>query len=178
MPSVYFFATASDLLPALLRLEKVRDVKYFSAGIFRDPAPDAYSSGAELPGLGLSTADVSGFGNRYLILENGAMPIPREIARKDGAWYAIDQLLNPDSMILSAGGKYGVNILIRGEFGTTGLTSASKSLLNAARRAVAKDFKRVRGTWVGAEAHQLLEAGWRLTASAAGSPNCDLQLED
>lgn len=106
------------------------------------------------------------------------MPIPREIARQDGTWYAIDQLLNPDSLIFCAGGTYGANILIRGDFGTTGLTSASKSLLNAARRSLARDFKRVRSAWVGAEAHQLLESGWRLTASAAGSPEYDLRPED
>jgi len=179
MSTVRFFATSSDLLRALLRLEKVRDVHYFRAGIFETNEPTAFASAADIPNLGISENGAFGLGPRYLLSEGKAQPLPRQIHRQDGnLWYAFDQLVNPDSAVLSIGGTFGAKALIRSEITATGLTAPSKSLVDAARRAVSKDFTRVRAFWVGPEALKLLSCGWRLTTNAAGSPEYDLTLQD
>ena len=139
----------------------------------------SFTRSSNLPNLGRSQTGAFGSGPRYLLLENEAKPNLRAIRRNDSSdWWAIDQLLNPGSVVLTIGGSFGDRVLIRSEISTTGLSSGSTSLLNAAKRAVAKDFSRVRAFWVGPEALGLLSRGWRLTTNVAAPPEYDLRATD
>ena len=56
-------------LVALLRLEKVRKLRYFEAGVFDRSEPISFACASNLPNLGKAQTGAFGSGPRYLLLE-------------------------------------------------------------------------------------------------------------
>ncbi|MEZ6037407.1 MAG: hypothetical protein R3F29_08000 [Planctomycetota bacterium] len=94
--------------------------------------------------------------------------------RSGGIKFAIDQLLNPDSVVCCFGGVHVEGVMISGEASTIGTSDASRAMFKLLARHLTKGFKRIGSYWVGGEAGQLLDRGWRLTSSVTSSEDYDL----
>ena len=172
----YFFATADDLLPIFSGVEGKRHVVYTLMGLFESPPVAAFTRAEELPTLqqppaGRSTVCCSA----YLVTPAEVVVRVREVPqRAGGIRYAVDQLVNPDSMEINQGGRPEPGILLAGRISTCTSTTASTALFRAYANAIARTFTRIHGLWVGPAARELLVAGCRLTQSADSPTEYDL----
>ena len=172
----YFFATAGDLLPVFSRAEARREVIYTLMGLFESRPGMAFSRGEELPTLRLVTEGRATIHcAAYLVTPAGVAVNVREVPqRAGGVRYAVDQLANPDSVVINHGGRPESGVLLAGQVGTCTGTDVSAALFRAYANAIARTFTRVKAFWVGPEARELLAAGCRLTQSADSPPEYDL----
>jgi len=172
------FATKQDLLPALLAAEEKQPAKYVLAEPNSTGTTQEYLTAASLPSLG--TADQpDGIGcRRYLVTEPHRSVQPRRIVSNDGSvWYAIDQMINPDTIEVAPGGTWQDDTLISGRIETLSDTACGQRLLRVFRAAIRKRFVRIHAYWVGREACSLLDRGLRLTASVRSPREYDLRKE-
>lgn len=91
-----------------------------------------------------------------------------------GNLFAVDQLLNPKTISMRAGGVHGEGILIAGNVGTTSKHPESLKLYRRFASAIRKSFTKVNAFRVGSDAKRLLHAGWRLTTSIQSPTLYDL----
>ncbi len=114
----------------------------------------------------------------YLVTPATATVQVREVPQRSGGTrYAVDQLINPDSITLSHGGFFASGVLLSGCAGTASDTAFAKQVYRVFAAAVAKQFTRTRFYYIGAEAKTLFEQGCRLTACADSPPEYDLTQE-
>ncbi len=172
----YFFATAADLVPVFSRVEARWSLVYTPAGLWESRGVRAWSRGEELPSLrqpapGRSTVQCP----VYLVTPAEVAVQVREVTQvAGGKRYAVDQLVNPDSVTMCHGGSPAPGVLLAGRVGTCGGTATSEKLFQAFANALGKAFIKVKAFWVGPEARELLAAGCRLTQSADSPPEYDL----
>lgn len=172
----YYVATADDLLPIFSRVEAKREVVYTRMGLFESWPIEAFTRGEELPSLrqppaGRSTTCCTA----YLVTPAGVVVRVREVPqRPGGVRYAVDQLVNPDSMEINHGGRPEPGVLLAGRVATCTDTEESAALFRAYANAIARTFIRIQAFWVGPEACELLAGGCRLTQSADSPPEYDL----
>ena len=105
--------------------------------------------------------------------------------RRGGIRYAIDNELNPESVFIWPGGGFDGRAkwpgggfegraVIAGQIGTGMINPISMELMNLFTREIRKQFKRIKSFFVGPEAEQLLDAGYRLTHGVGTARECDL----
>ena len=98
--AVYIFATKSDLLLGLQELETARNLKYVLAGLFDEPSYETLHSANEIVEFGISPTGESNLDPCYLVMDTDRDLSSREVTQKRGGHkFAIDQLLNPDSIV-------------------------------------------------------------------------------
>lgn len=173
-----FYATANDLLPALDHIESKLELAYTLTGFFDESTQTTYANGAALPTLVQSLNVGSAIaGPGYLVTERSWLIGSREVQQNDGSKkYAVDQLLNPDSIVFQHGGFYSAGILLPGRIATVSDTPAAMKIQRAFSATLTKSFTRVKAYWVGPEALAMLQAGARLTVGAESSSEFDLKL--
>ncbi|HLW65304.1 MAG TPA: hypothetical protein VKS79_08295 [Gemmataceae bacterium] len=175
----HFFATADDLIPVFERAEKKQPLVYTLAGLFDSTELIHANSGADLPSLHQPAPHEGAIGCPHYVV------VPRELSvqirevpqRAGGIKYAVDQLINPDSIIVSHGGLREPNALLSGNVGTCTGSKISVSLYRSFSYAIGKQFVRVRSFWVGPEAYRLFMNGWRLTTDVDRPREYDLAEE-
>jgi hypothetical protein len=91
--------------------------------------------------------------------------------------YAIDQLANPDSIIIQPGGLYPPDVLLHGRVGTASSARFAAQLQRAFAFSLAELFQRIRAFYVGPEAQELWRRGYRLTPSVQSPHEYDLAVE-
>jgi hypothetical protein len=96
--------------------------------------------------------------------------------RSGGTNYHIDQLTNPDSIILTPGGLWTEEIVLHGQLATASLSEPSKRLMERFKHQFEKQFVRVKAYHVGPKALALLQAGKRLTIAEQSPRDFDLTL--
>jgi len=112
----------------------------------------------------------------YLITEVQRPIETRPFTRRDGSViYAVDQLHNPNSVFLTAGGTWGERIIIAGRIASLSDYPASKELMGLYKSAVERQFMRMDSYWVGPLALTDFRNGRRLTTSITNSPEFDLR---
>ena len=173
----HFFATANDLLPIFASVESKRPLRYTRSEHVTESMVRSFESGAHLPTLRApskySSASTS---PAYLVMAADNEVVLRELAPSEGrVRWSIDQLANPDSTMLWHGGMYGKSILLYGRVATTSKTRVALSLQRAFESAIKKQFVRVKAFYVGAQAEELLDRGFRLTISAESPNDYDLK---
>src|SRR5437762_10434006 len=110
-----FFATRDDLLPVLQEVELHHALKYLECGLFGDAERPVFHSSLELENLGTAVAGDSNREPTFLVLRSEASLKVREVLQRRGALkYAVDQLNNPESIVLKPGGRYGDSVIIAG----------------------------------------------------------------
>lgn len=175
--SVYFFATASDLLPILEIVEQKGALHFFLAGLLGQAEPPVFSPARAIPDLAVAKKPDMNHIDRYLILPAttpiSVRPVPQ---RAGGVRYAVDQMINPASVELNPGGVFETIAVISGRFATASDAPESVSLLEQFRKAVKKHFVRHNAYWVGPSAEKLARAGYRLTAAVGSAKIYDLRL--
>lgn len=173
-----FYATANDLLPVFEYIESKLQVAYTLTGLFADDVQTTYANGSNLPTLtkfldvGSAVATPG-----YLVTEQSSPIRTREVQQNDGSRkYAVDQLLNPDSIVFQHGGLYSAEILLPGRIAKVLDTPATMKIQRVFSTILGESFTRVKAYWVGQEALVLLQQGARLTASAGSPHEFDLKL--
>src|ERR1700756_2597172 len=120
MSQISFFATKEDLLPVLIDIEERRPVKYAPVGTVPKSGPETWRTGTDLPHIGEATADQAINCDPFLVLDEAAGVRVRLITTIDGRkTYEVDQLFNPDTIMLFPGGEWRKgDAIIAGKFAT------------------------------------------------------------
>ncbi len=174
---IMFYATAADLGPLLSSLEIERNLQYTLAGLFETSTPQTYLSYVDIPDFGIARHPTSIANSEYLVSPRGATLCIRDVPqRRGGVYYAIDQLLNEDTIVFGPGGRHGNNILLYGRIGTVYDSSMSKGLYNFFTRPFRENFKRTDEFLLGPEALDFARRGGRLALSASTPTEHDLKV--
>ncbi len=171
-----FFATADDLIPVFERVEAKHRLVYTLCGLFPSEERSSVSSGAAIPTLRSPAPHPSAIAcPQYLVTAVGQRIIFRDSPQKSGGVrYAVDQLANPDSIIVQPGGLYPPEVLLNGRVGSASSTPFAAQLHRAFTSAIGKLFKHVRAFYVGTQAYELWQRGYRLTAAVQSPREYDL----
>lgn len=176
--SIFFFATKADLEPLFSAVETERPLKYVKAGMFDTPAPMTVLSALEIPNLAIAPVGEYIIGPCWLVLDPFSDVEVRAIPQqRGGIRYAIDQLINPQSVTIRPGGVFENSAVISGEVATCTNEPFSLDLMKLFARHIRRRFTRVRGNWVGKDAERLWNAGYRLTTSVKRPKEYDLARE-
>lgn len=173
----FFFATAEDLLPVLLSVEAKLAVVYTPFGHVYEPKVDHYCTARDLPTLFARQPCESAVGGpKYVVTEVGAAFVLRPLPRHEGKdRWSVDQLANPDSIVLLHGGLFKEDVLLSGEIRTAYKTTVAQRLQRAFDAAIRRYFVKIRAFYVGPAAEALLDSGCRLTAAEQRPPEYDLR---
>ena len=171
-----FFATKADLESLLRTVESERQLQFVETGLFDSPKLEPMHSLVGAPKLGnLSTGDHN-HGPCYLVacreISIEVRPVPQ---RRGGIKYAVDQQANPKTIAFRPSGAFGENCLIDGQAGTVSDDSSSLELFQLFSKELRRQFTKVSEFYVGKEAGELLDKGWRLTANAKSPTLYDLK---
>ena len=172
----YFFATADDLLPVLLDVERRHKIKYTPSGHFPGPDVASFASASELPTLFLPAQRESAVACPHYLVTRLEVPVNvRKISRSDGTTvWAVDQLENGASTSLWHGGRFGDDVLLSGKVVTVHRDPVAVKLQRAFDTAIRKHFTKIGAYRVGKQAETLLDAGVRLTDAKQSPRNYDL----
>jgi hypothetical protein len=175
---IMFFATTPDIISVLSALETAEPLQYTRAGLFNTNRHQNYLSYVDIPDFGRTTHP-NAVGNPMYLLSSRTLKIKlRDVLQKSGGvLFAIDQLENPDSIILRPGGWYGNDVILYGMIGTVSQSAESKALYALAAKVFRKHFTKQQEFLVGPEAREAWNAGVRLTIGAASPLEFDLKRE-
>jgi hypothetical protein len=171
-----FYATARDLGGVLSSLEAQEGLQYTLAGSFDTKELKTYLSYRDIPDLGQAFHRSAVANRQYLVSLKGTVLRIRDVPQNSGGVrFAVDLLLNEDSIVFSPGGRYRDDVMLYGMIGTLSPPSvASKNLYTFVAKAFRKNFKKVMEYFVGPEALDLMAGGVRLTLDATTPPEFDL----
>lgn len=176
--SLQFFCTRQDLLAVLCAVEVGVQLQYVRIGLFENKEANAFLSASKIEDLGISRYGGNAKDAAYLVMRSDVMSTLREVPQKaGGALYALDQLMNPDSVVLRPGGLFADQTLIGGQVGTASGSEESVALYETLGRGLRSACKKVRSYWVGPEARVLWKKGFRLTSGADAPRSMDLSEE-
>ena len=172
----HFFATADDLLPVFDLVDRKHRLAYSLMGLHESADLSTVTKGADIPTLREVMDDPNAIAcPAYLVTLEGAAVHVRDVLQQSGGIrYAVDQLVNPNSVTFSHGGFFSPDILLYGRVGTVSDSAVAKKLFRAFSSAIAKVFVRVKAFWVGPQAYELLRQGCRLTMGANSPKEYDL----
>lgn len=171
---ITFYAEQQDLRQLITAFEATTQCHYYEAGAFETSRIPTYTSLLDIPTLGTARTGDWNHATRLLLLPIGATLATRTVPqRAGGVRYFIDQLVNPQSMLLTLGGTFQPGVLIASGASTLATDAASLALYGSWAKLV-KKFKRVAYAYVGHQAHAHLQGGWRLVTSIASPPDSNL----
>jgi hypothetical protein len=146
------------------------------AGLFDSPNVEPQESLLGNPNLGSMTVGDANHEADYLVFTRGisieVRPVPQ---RRGGIKYAVDQLANPKTIAFRPGGAFGQACLIAGQVGTASDDPNSLELFQLFSKQTRHQFAKIKSSFVGKEAGELLDKGWRLTANAKSPTLYDLK---
>jgi hypothetical protein len=178
MNGIRWFAAGNDLLLVLDDLERRRAVRYALAGSFSSETIQQWTTGRQLPSLGKADGEQAALCSAFLITDVNMPIVGRRILQFDGrSRFAVDQLANPDSVVLTPAGEWRGEMLLAGGLGTAHKTAISKALMRLVSTSVKKHFTKARGYWLGPQALHQLRAGERLTIAEQSPREFDLTLD-
>lgn len=173
-----FFATKSDLESLLRSLEAERRFQFVLTGIFDSPDFEPMASLFNTLDLGKRGIVVANSNQlpAYLVAPRETTIQTRPIPQCGGeSKYAIDQLANPTTIVFRPGGYCGQQCLIAGQVGTVSDHPSSIKLFHAFAKHIRHQFAKIKSFYVGKEAEELLDKGWRLTHNAKSPVLYDLK---
>ena len=173
---ITFYADSIDLSFLCKTVEERHDIKYYQAGRFVTDEIPYYKSLLELPDLGVSKGFTSVLVDYFLILPVNTQLNVREVAQHSGGVnYFIDQLHNPNSLIIRTGGFWEKKAVIPSAVGTLSTSESIMDIFREFAKQVRK-FKRVQSIAVGPNAYNYLLQGFRLTDDIRSPDEHDLRL--
>lgn len=171
---IHFFSTEEDITSLLAEVEHAGELFYHPMLVTnRGDAPPPIAGGLNIPGLGTADRDTSIACLSYLVSCGGGAIHVRSIA---GGGYVIDQLVNPETIVLTPGGRWGTQTLLAGRIATVSGTPDAQRLMQRVSKVIRKRFKKIKAFYVGPCALEFLQHGGRLTMSASSPREFDLQL--
>ncbi len=173
-----FFATADDLRSVLRSVEASHRLQYVQCGLFEERDQPIFHGFSSLPALGVAKAGDSNLEPTFLVFPDGAKLEVRAVPqRRGGIKYAVDQMVNPGTVVIRPGGKYLDSALIAGMVGTVHHDKQAETLIRAFSASLKRDFTTVKSYVVGSEARKMLASGVRLTKSLHASREFDLSVK-
>ena len=119
MKHIRFFGDKEDLISMLQLFESKKPVKYVRMGHFSKSGIEVYKSGEEIPNLGKATADSSIACESYLVCDPMTVVNLRSLHSIGNLErVCLDQLVNPDTVSFTPGGKWSENIILHGRVAT------------------------------------------------------------
>lgn len=177
MSDIHFFALTNDIFPLLQALEAQMLITYTTVKFDALPKQQ-WLTAEDLPDLGLSNSSQSVAATKYLITERHTLIKERPVRQNSGElWYAIDQVLNPESVTLIPGGIWKNRIIIGGRFARTSSAAVPRGLMELARKYMKQYFIQHDQVWIGPEALSCLRNGYRLTFSEGSPSEYDIHLK-
>ena len=171
-----FFATKADLELLLRAIESEQSLQFMTTGLFESSKVEPMQSLVSAPGLGHLFAGDHNQGACYLVASRETSievrPVPQ---RRGGIKYAVDQQANPKTIAFRPSGAFGENCLIDGQVGTIADDPDSLELFQLFSKEIRRQFTKIKGFYVGKEAGELMDKGWRLTANAKSPALYDLK---
>lgn len=175
MKQILFFATKNDLIPAIEAVEAASQLKYVRSGNSFSPNPNVIPSGIEISNIGQADAGTASGCASYLVFKRDAsINVRRIISGGRVARFALDQLLNPDSVVFTPAGVWNNDVLLHGRVATMSGTPPAQELMRLFYKVLRKQFTKVQAFYVGPEALTWLQAGRRLTISDQSPREFDL----
>jgi hypothetical protein len=170
-----FFATAADMSKVLLTVGADHALQYARCGLFDSPECPVFDELLSLPNFGVAQVGDSNFEPTFLVLPKGTRVNVRTIPqRRGGTKYAVDQLINPGTVVVRPGGKYRDVAVIAGMVSTVHHDGTAERLMKAFSTSLKREFARVKSYTVGPEARSLYDLGLRLTRSVQTPQEFDL----
>lgn len=170
------FATKADLESLLRTLESKRQLQFVATGLLDSPRVEPMESVLAVRDLGRMDVGDANQSACYLVASREIFievrPVPQQ---RGGVKYAVDQLANPTTIAFRPGGSFGERCLIAGQVGTASDNPSSHELFQVFSKEVRHQFAKVKSFYVGKEAGELLDKGWRLTANAKSPTLYDLK---
>lgn len=151
-----FFATKADLLEISQNVEQVSQIKYLKQNSKETEDVRILSSLKDYENLGINSSGEKS-AETFLVVEKAEPYYIREVQlNKGGMRYFLDQVLNPNSILLRPGGLYKDDFLICGEIGTMGNSIESKKIYNIFLKAIKQQScANKEGLFVGQDAMKL-----------------------
>jgi hypothetical protein len=179
MKNIHFFAIKEDLLELIEHFDSGGPLKYALSGNF--PKHEVkngicvFDAGVRIPDLGTASTDSSASCERFLVCGRETPINLRQLKGGDGVErVCVDQLTNPDSIILLPGGIWNEEVVIQGHAGTASDSQNSQVLMKRFLLAIKKTFTKKKAFYVGPKALALLRGGKRLTSSVQSPVEYDL----
>jgi hypothetical protein len=130
----------------------------------------------EIPDLGTAIHPTAAAHPTYLVSLDGEGIDIRDVRqRAGGVRFAIDQLVNENTVALRPGGRYGNDVLLAGQIGTASTSPQSRALFKIFTNLVRQRFSKVNAFYLGSEALNALKARARLTIAVQSPPEFDLR---
>jgi hypothetical protein len=193
----YFYATKDDLLAVTGRVESAMPIKYVRFGQTTKLPPESFKSAGQIPNIGVANHSSSVGCEKFLVCDYETIIRPEKLkvltnedvtrsimANKEPLTalvgldrFAVNQLLNPDTICFTPGGLWKGETLLHGSVDTASRSEGSWALMRRFRTEIRRTFVRVRAFYVGPQALMLLKSGRRLTISVQSPPDFDLKME-
>lgn len=176
LTALYFFSTKEDVAPLFEVVEKTYQLRYTLMAFSETPDLIWFDSALLIPDLGVAQRGATAREASYLVMSREAKVTVRAIPQKVGPpRYAVDQLKNPDSVVLTPGGLFDDTCLIGGEISTASNSTESRMLMDCFHRIFRKHFKKQKNYFVGSDARRLYDQGRRLTTDVRSPREYDLR---
>ncbi|WP_347053511.1 hypothetical protein [Flavobacterium olei] len=171
-----FFGEKADFHDILKEVESKKKLKYFQTGLFDDTNIVKYNSLLDYKNLGNASFGSQGLNDCFLIVSsNKELKIRSVPQRKGGVKYAVDQLINEESVIIEPGGIFKNDIFVAGRIGTVKDDAFSKEIYNMFFSLIKKRFIKVGNCYVGELAKEKLDSGWRFVLNDGSPKEYDLK---
>lgn len=171
-----FYATPTDLVDLLSAVERAVPLSYARKGAYSAQTPERFSTSADIPALGVATSDagIGSFG--YLMMSVEQVCVAHCVKQVDGSdLYFVDESHNAETVTLVPAGIRGQSMLLMGRVATNSRSDWPRKVMNRFKSQCKKQFRAIRGIWVGPEAERRMQTGWRLTMSKVSPPEYDLR---
>lgn len=174
---ILFFATATDIEPIVKPIETSFSIKYYEIGLFDSISKGSYRSVSEISNFGFPKVGDWNRDLRLMAIPQAISLVIRKVPQKNGGIkYAVDTLENQTSICFQFGGIYKDGILLGGSCGTSFLNDFSLQVFKDFSTRMIKSFKKIGTFYVGKEAEEKLEKGWRLVTNEKSPKEYDLVL--
>lgn len=174
--SIAFFAAGEDLKGVAAAIEAERRLQYVLTGLFDTRELLTADSVEDIESFGIAQKGDQAQERSYLVAAATRPINVREVPqRRGGVKYAIDQMENPATLVISPGGRFGDVAVIGGQIGTATDDVAALELFKSFEREIKRRFSKVKSYYVGPSAKALMESGARLTTSVRSPAEFDLK---
>ena len=161
--------TSGDCTAIVKSIEARRSLHYAACGLWDETPIPTIESLANVGCPATWTAFLAA-PREYTFVER------RVPQRAGGTKYAMDQLVNPSTVVVRPSITHDHRTLLAGQIGTISADDAqSMDLYGVFRAAVRKSCSKVHEYWVGPEAELLLDSGGRLAATLKAPSAYDLK---
>jgi hypothetical protein len=175
---LFFFSDPKDLALVLEPIEFNENIKYCETGLLDSSLVREYLSLFEIPNIGYVTVGDWNHCKSYLAYGKNDIIQVRDVPQRTGEIkYAVDQKLNPRSVVVKPGGILTDGVLIAGSIGTISNEPFSVNLFKLFAKLIKKNFSKVGAFYVSPIAKKHLENGWRLVTNDKSPKEYDLKLE-